>query len=45
MEPIKGPGQFEFDFIVVSDNFPAAHATMLATVGNSIDNANLEMEV
>jgi hypothetical protein len=44
MPPIKGPGQFELDFTVVSDNFPAAHATVLATVGNSIEDAKIEIQ-
>lgn len=43
MEPIIGPGQFELDFVVVSETFPPAYATLIATVGNTIDAAKLEM--
>ncbi len=41
MRPIQGPGQFRVDYVVVSDNFPQARISVMATVGHAIGDAIL----
>ena len=41
MRPIQGPGQFRLNYIVVSENFPQARISVIATVGGTVANATL----
>lgn len=36
MRPIQGPGQFQIDYVIVSENFPQARISVTATIGHTI---------
>jgi hypothetical protein len=39
--PILGYGDYVLTYVVISDNFPIARATVKVTIGNSVDTASL----
>jgi hypothetical protein len=41
MRPIEGPGEFQLDYVVISENFPTAKIKTLLTISNSIDDLEL----
>jgi hypothetical protein len=41
MSPLQGPSQYRLDYVVVSENFPQARISVVATVGNKIADATL----
>jgi len=43
LPPMRGPGQFELEYTVVSENFPVARAIIHAEVGRQIEDAKLEL--
>jgi len=41
MRPIQGPGEFQLDYVVISENFTPARIKLKLTIGSSIDNTSL----
>jgi hypothetical protein len=41
MRPIEEPGEFELDYVVISENFQPARINTKLTVGNSLDDISL----
>jgi len=41
MRPINGPGEFELDYVVISENFSPARIKTKLTIGSSLDDTNL----
>ncbi len=41
MRPIQGPGEFQLDYIVISENFSPARIKLKLAIGNSIDSTSL----
>ena len=37
MQPINGPGEFELDYLIISENFPPARIKTKLTIGSSLD--------
>ena len=40
--PVRGPGEFEVEYVVVSDGFPPARATFTITLGMTLDDVKIE---